>query len=164
MRKDFLSDDSCLLKQQHGTEDTTARPRVGDECEDTQHTYRKENTAAPTVFLAKFGQAVRCLGRIEATARALYAIVAGAGDSGFRTKFNKTRNQETKCKIQTNIILDYISWGTIQLALMSRLCQCNNLNPFENRRLSRIQAIHPCRQWESNASGLVRSCIFMAKT
>ena len=115
-------------------------------------------------FLAKFGQAVRCLGRIEATARALYAIVAGAGDSGFRTKFNKTRNQETKCKIQTNIILDYISWGTIQLALISRLCQCNNLNPFENRRLSRIQAIHPCRQWESNGSGLVRSCIFMAKT
>lgn len=62
-------------------------------------------------FLAKFGQAVKCLGRIEAieaTARALYAIVAGAGDSGFRTKFNKTRNQETKCKIQTNIYIYYI--------------------------------------------------------
>ena len=60
--------------------------------------------------------------------------------------------------------LDYISWGTIQLALISRLRQCNNLNPFENRRLSRIQAIHLCRQWESKGSGLVRSCIFMAKT
>ena len=90
MRQDFLSDESCLLngmawKMRQPNQEWETDVKILSRHADIRI---QQPHAAPSVFFGKFGQAVKCLRRIEATARALYASVAGAGDSSFRTKFN----------------------------------------------------------------------------